>query len=167
MLHDWSSPVSILTGLAALILLAASIRDVICRSVPNWMALALVGLGIVARFLDAHLLIGVIAGVLVFVVAVACWRRGWLGGADVKLLAASSIVVPPGQVTLFLTAMALAGAVHAIAYLLLQAVLPRPRYVADAGSFARVLRAEGWRISRRGPLPYVCAITAGFLFVLL
>jgi hypothetical protein len=27
------------------------------------------------------------------------------------------------------------------------------------------LRAERWRISRGGPLPYACAIAFGFLFV--
>jgi prepilin peptidase CpaA len=167
MTHDWSSLVSVLTVLAVFVLLAASARDIICRSVPNWMAIVLAGLGIAARCVDSHLLMGTISGAAVFLGAAICWRRGWLGGADVKLLAGSAIVVPPGQVSLFLTAMALAGALHALAYLLLGIVLPHPRYVAEGNPFARVLRAEAWRISRRGPLPYVCAITAGFLFVLL
>ena len=158
MLHDGSSLVVVLTLLAALTLSAASFRDIICRSVA---------LGVVARFADSHLLMGLLAGAVVFLVAMTFWRRGWLGGADVKLLTGCAIVVPPSQVALFLAAMALAGGIHALVYLALRAILPRPRYVAEAGAFARVLRAEAWRISRGGPLPYVCAITAGFLFVML
>jgi len=131
------------------------------------MAFVLIALGVVARFADSHLLMGLLAGTVVFLVSVAFWRRGWLGGADVKLLTGCAIVVPCGQVALFLAAMALAGGIHALVYLALRVILPRPRYVAEAGAFARVLRAEAWRISRGGPLPYVCAITAGFLFVML
>ena len=97
-----------------------------------------------------------------------------MGGADVKLLGAIAIVLPPGMVSLFVVAMSLAGAVHAVAYMLARRMVTRPPALALAPAatppraaqlLPRALRAERWRISRGGPLPYACAIAFGFLFV--
>ena len=62
--------------------------------------------------------------------------------------------------------MSIAGALQAAIYLSLRHIIPQPDHVRPVGLMARGLRAERWRILRGGPLPYACAITAGFLFVL-
>jgi prepilin peptidase CpaA len=89
-----------------------------------------------------------------------------MGGGDVKLLAAAAIVVPPHLTISFIVAMSVAGGVLALVYLAAQRFLPLPRYAASRNLLTRVIRAECWRVHRGCPLPYACAIGAGFLFVL-
>ena len=159
---------------AAVVLLAAC-HDVVSRTVPNWMSLAIAGFGVVAAIADDRILISLCLGLAVFIVAAICWRRGWMGGADVKLLGAIAIVLPPGLISMFAIAMSLAGALHAVTYMLARLVVrPPSKLAANMASpvsrsrslLSRTLRAERWRISRGGPLPYACAIAFGFLFVI-
>jgi prepilin peptidase CpaA len=154
------------------VLLLAACHDVVSRTVPNWMSVAIACCGIAAAFASHRLLLSTAIGAAVFIVAAICWRRGWMGGADVKLLGAIAIVLPPGMVSMFAIAMSLAGAVHAVAYMLARRVVtPPPPLPSDAVPprarplLPRAMRAERWRISRGGPLPYACAIAFGFLFV--
>jgi prepilin peptidase CpaA len=168
MLLVWPSLLSSGLTLASIaILLAAAMHDVIARTAPNWMAIALAVLGVASRILHGHILIGFGAAFAVFVLAAFCWRRGWLGGADVKLLAAAALIVPPGDVPGFLSAVALAGAALALVYLAARHVTPTPAPQRPGHLIARALRVESWRIHRGGPLPYAFAIAAGFLFVVL
>jgi prepilin peptidase CpaA len=205
MLQSWSSAITaamILTSGAVLLL--AAWHDVVSRTVPNWMSVAIAGCGVVAAFASGRLLVSAGLGLAVFFAAAICWRRGWIGGADVKLLGAIAIVLPPGMVSMFAVAMSLAGAAHAAVYILARRMVTRPTSAtpllaspllasipsasqlvsplatAAASSLAprraavpprarsllpRAMRAERWRISRGGPLPYACAIAFGFLFV--
>lgn len=191
MMQSWPSAITATMILASgAVLLLAAWHDVVSRTVPNWMSLAIAGFGIVAACASGRLLISAGIGLATFMASAICWRRGWLGGADVKLLGAIAIVLPPGMVSMFAIAMSLAGAVHAAAYMLARRVvtrpppMTRPPSVLVAGPLAsplgtppaavpprarsllpRALRAERWRISRGGPLPYACAIAFGFLFV--
>lgn len=159
-----------LTLASIAILLAAAMHDVIARTAPNWMAIALAALGVASRVLHGSLIglaVGFAVAFAVFVLAAFCWRRGWLGGADVKLLAAAALVVPPGDVPGFLSAVALAGAALAVLYLAARTVTSAPASPRPDRLIARALRVERWRIHRGGPLPYACAIAIGFLFVVL
>jgi prepilin peptidase CpaA len=149
------------------IVLAAALHDVAARTVPNWMAGALAVLGLMVQMLSGHLIAGIIAGLIVFVAAMFCWRRGWMGGGDVKLLGAVAILVPAGHVAQFIVAVTLTGAVIALAYLMARRIVPAPGPRRSVRLIARAARAERWRISRGGPLPYALAIAAGFLIVLL
>lgn len=172
MLHGWTSPiVYLLTGTALAILCFAALHDVIARTVPDWMPLALAAIGIVERILDGRLIAGLLSGVLVFVLTGLCWRRGWLGGGDVKLLGAAAIVVPPAIVPPFAVAVALAGGVLSAVYLVVGRLLPKRPGIGAMGRritlLSRATRAEIWRLRRGGPLPYAVAIAAGGLFVLL
>jgi prepilin peptidase CpaA len=180
MLLVWPSLLSYgLTLASVAILLAAAVHDVIARTAPNWMAITLAVLGIASRILHGSILygfgvraaefvlIGFAAAAAVFVLAAICWRRGWLGGGDVKLLGAAALVVPPGDVPGFLSAVALAGAALALVYLLARRVTATPAPQRPDHLFARAVRVERWRIHRGGPLPYAFAIAAGFLFVVL
>jgi prepilin peptidase CpaA len=173
MLHaipqSWPSAiiaVMILTS-GAVLLLAAG-HDLVSRTVPNWMPSLIACLGVVAAFTDGRLLVSMLIGLAVFVAAALCWRRGWMGGADVKLLGAIAIVLPPGMVSAFAIAMSLGGAVHAVCYMLARRMVTPPPSAAwrPRSLLTRALRAERWRISRGGPLPYACAIAFGFLFVI-
>jgi prepilin peptidase CpaA len=175
MSHSWSSAIAALMILAstAVVLLAAW-HDFVSRTVPNWMPLMIAGFGIVAASVSARLLISTGLGLAIFVVAAICWRRGLMGGADVKLLGAIAIALPPGMVSMFVLAMSVAGAVHAVAYMMARRVVTRPPALTlepqaipprARSLLPRALRAERWRISRGGPLPYACAIAFGFLFV--
>jgi prepilin peptidase CpaA len=173
MLHSWPSLIATAMILASgIVLLLAAWHDVVSRTVPNWMPAAIAGFGVVASFASDRMLISLGCGLVIFIAAAICWRRGWMGGADVKLLGAIAIVLPPGMVATFVVVMSVAGAVHAVVYMLAHRVVtppvplsfPRPR---THSLLSRAVRAEKWRISRGGPLPYACAIAFGFLFVIL
>jgi prepilin peptidase CpaA len=149
------------------IVLAAALHDMAARTVPNWMAAALAVFGLMVQATSGHLIAGVVAGLIVFIAAAFCWRRGWMGGGDVKLLGAVAIVVPVGHVIQFVVAVTLTGATLAVIYLIARRVVPAPAARRPAWLIARAARAECWRINRGGPLPYALAIAAGFLIVTL
>ena len=149
------------------------------------IALLLLAVGLNA--LAGQLLAALFGAGLVFAGAWQCWRRGWIGGGDVKLLAACALLVPPGAVPELLLATAIAGGVLAALYLVLGRLLPRERRAPGARSrrargarsrrvpgvrfgrsvlIVRVWRAECRRIRRRVSLPYACAIAAGVLLTL-
>jgi prepilin peptidase CpaA len=170
--HSWPSAIAAASILASgIILVLAAGHDIASRTVPNWMSAAIACFGVAASVADNRALVSIACGLVIFVASAFCWRRGWMGGADVKLLGAIAIVLPPGVVSTFVLAMAAAGAVHAIAYMLAGRVLTPPapapaQRLVPRSLFRRALRAERWRISRHGPLPYACAIAFGFLFVI-
>src|ERR1700677_1393422 len=169
---SWSSAMILAS---APILVLAAWHDIVSRTVPNWMSMAIACLGLAAAYADGRLLTSVGLGLAIFIVAAMCWRRGWMGGADVKLLGSVAIVLPPGMVATFTIAMSLAGAAHAIVYMLARRVVTAPPPLAPPAAPAlasglampavrrrslrsRAWRVERWRISRGGPLPYACAI---------
>src|ERR1700710_121332 len=73
----------------------AALQDMAFRLVPNRVPLAIAVLGGILRAIEGDLAAGLLAAVVVFAVAAFCWRRGWLGGADVKLFGAGALLVPP------------------------------------------------------------------------
>ncbi len=168
MTQDWVTTLGLaLTAVIIALFLLAALHDVMARTVPNGLALLLAITGIAARVIDRTFLLGLAIGALVFVLAALCWRRGWMGGGDVKLLGAGAIAVPPILVLPFITVMAISGALLALVYLTGRS-LPAPHASARPASLlARVARIERWRLHRGGPLPYACAIAAGGVFVLL
>ena len=99
-----SVPTMLIPGLvmagAALLLLAAG-HDFVARTVPNWLACAVALLGIALRAVAGGLTAGLAVGAVVFICAAICWRRGLMGGGDVKLLAATAIAGPPSLVLQF------------------------------------------------------------------
>src|ERR1700722_18751813 len=151
--HSWPMAFTAAMILAsAAVLLFAAWHDVVSRTVPNWMSLLVACFGIAAAFASGRLLISASLGLIIFIAAEICWRRGWMGGADVKLLRGIAIVLPPGMVSMFAIAMSLAGAAHAITYMLARPMVTRPPPIAPyprhRGLLPRALRAERWRISR-------------------
>ena len=174
---------------AALPILAhAAAHDVAVRRVPDSTSVAVAALGLAARALDGGLGAALLAMAAVFLALFACWKRGWLGGGDVKLLTACSALVPAGSVPGLFLAISLCGGVLALVYLGARAIRLRPRPLrplpwrplplrplplrpvprpGDArvpqlrALPLRVLRAERWRLGRQPTLPYACAIASG------
>jgi prepilin peptidase CpaA len=166
--------VSFLIGTCAVLLLMASLNDIALRLLPNWTTLGVATIGITLRLMEGNALTGFAAASALFAVSWLCWLRGWMGGGDVKLLAACALLVPPAHVLSLLVLTALGGGVLALAYLLLAGMLMhlpsglRPATQPRARTFiTRLWRLECRRILRHGPLPYGCAISGAALILLL
>ncbi len=152
---------------AAGLLVYAAARDVATRRIPNRVSVLVALLGLALRFQAGQLAAGLAVAVLAFGGLYLLWTRGWVGGGDVKLLAATTLLAPPGQALDLLLAVSLAGGALSAVYLLLIRLRLPPMPAGARTPLRRVLRAENWRIRRRGPLPYACAISAGGLLTLL
>ncbi len=144
-----------------LLLMVAALHDIGVRTVPDSVSLLLAVLGTELRLRAGDAASGLAAGAAVFVLAMLAWRRGWMGGGDVKLFGAASVAVGPLAVADFLLAASLAGGVLALLYLGLGRLVGAPSATRPAHLPARILRAEQWRLHRRGPLPCASAIAAG------
>jgi len=155
---------------AATALLFGVAHDVAVRTVPNRVSLIVAAAGLGLNALDGQLVPALFGDGLVFAGCWYCWRRGWIGGGDVKLLSACALLVPPASVPELVLSTAIAGAVLALLYLALGLALARrlPGGAAarPSGLLGRVWRAERRRIRRRLSLPYACAISAGVLLTL-
>ena len=145
----------------------AILRDIAARLIPNTLCAGIAVLALALHAACGDWLAALLAGSLVFLMAYVCWIRGWLGGGDVKLLTATAMLVPPGDVPALLGAVALAGGVLAACYLVLRRIIAPPRSQAPARLLPRILRAERWRIRGGRSLPYACAIAAGAFITLL
>lgn len=150
-----------------LLLLGAAVSDLALRRVPNLVPALLATAGCVLDLLADALPEGIIAATIVFAAAFFCWRRGWMGGADVKLLAAAALLVSPRLVPELMLTIALAGGALGLFYLVLRRILPEARRCPPVhGRLARLLHRERVRIAE-GELPYATAIAAGALVVLI
>ena len=152
---------------ATVLLAYAAVCDLATRRIPNRVSVLVALLGVVLRLQAGQFLPSFAIAAGAFGGLYVLWTRGWVGGGDVKLLAATTLLASPGQVLNLLLAVSFAGGLLSAIYLLLIRMrLP----LMQAGSRAplrRVIRAERWRIRRGGPLPYACAISAGGLLTLL
>ena len=95
--------------LSALTLCCAALHDIAARTIPNTACAILALLGIGLHLADGTILISLLFATLVFCGCTFCWLRGWMGGGDVKLLAASSLLVPPAAVGTMIVATAMFG----------------------------------------------------------
>jgi prepilin peptidase CpaA len=148
------------------LLILAALHDVAARIVPNWICLTLTLLGLGARADSGTFIYSLILSAFVFFVAAFCWRRGWMGGGDVKLLGAAATLVAPAVVLSMVTLVAFAGGGLAVIYLILRKTVTAVPALRPAPPLLRILRAEAWRIRRGAPLPYACAIAAGAIIAL-
>lgn len=128
----------VLFGLALLtLLLVAAWQDLAHRRIPNAIPLALAGLWPIAVLLA----VGVAAPLTAFGIALGvflagfvCWQAGWLGGGDVKLIAALSLWAGPDLVAPMLLLTGLLGGGLALIQLARRAFLqPAPLLAALSG----------------------------------
>ncbi len=167
--------VTYLFGIIAIALLVyAALHDLAARTVPNWLPLCVLLVGCGFRLEDHTLGTGLIIAAATFAFLFVIWVLGVMGGGDVKLWAATALLIPPQlrpELGFFLHVFLLGGLLGII-YLALWPLLRRLRRGAAPSSrrlglFRRALRAEAWRIARRGPLPYACAISAAAILTLI
>lgn len=156
-----------LDGAAALLLLLAAFHDLGFRTVPNWVSAGIALDGLALRALHGGLPASCATALAMFILAAICWRHGWLGGGDVKLLGAAVLVFPASRALDFVLLTAIMGGVLALLYLALGRIVTAPAAgIRPGGALARVARAERWRIARGGPLPYAAAIASAGLLLL-
>ena len=159
-----------LLGVAVILLVLESLRDFATRIVPNRIPAALTVIGLLLATLHGRLPWALAGGAVVFGFSFLCWRMRWIGGADVKMLGAAAVLVPPMAVANLVLATALAGGLLAVGYVIARTLLAKPTAPGPDprhdSLIRRVLRAERWRIHRGCPLPYACAIACGTLLML-
>jgi prepilin peptidase CpaA len=152
------------------LLIVTAWRDVVTRSIPNTIALLLVATGAIARIVDggpSALAVSAATALLLFVLLVVTYSRGFIGGGDVKIMTALAVGLSPLDCYRFVIATTIAGGFLGIGYFVLSR---RPAGIRERRRtcvLARVVAVEVWRIRRRWPLPYGVAIAAGGTFVLL
>lgn len=155
--------------------LGAACCDVAARIIPNSVPAILLAVGVGATAMtDAGTLWSSLGAGLAVFLALAIIGGAALGGGDVKLAAASAVLLGAGRTLDFLLLTTLVGGVLATGYLIARAVLrrrPASPCPAPAGSRARrrwavVLAAERRRIRRGAGLPYGVAIASAALMML-
>jgi prepilin peptidase CpaA len=152
-------------AIVALLLLLAW-RDILTRTLPDWAACAIaaIGLGLRAPMGWSPLLLSLAVAAVLFILLLALAMRGWLGGGDVKLVAALALGLAPGATLDFVLATILAGGVLGLGYMAGPHVLPDAAPALGGRGLRRVLAVEARRLRRGGPLPYAVAIAAGGIF---
>lgn len=137
-----------LWGALALILLLAGVEDARKREIANWKNAAIALLAPVAwwvmgyGWVDIAWQLGV--ALVAFVAFAAAFHFGWMGGGDVKMIAALSLWLPGQALMMMLVLMSLIGGVLTLAMLF-----------------------DHWRRKAQGPVetPYGVAIAMAALLV--
>ena len=152
-----SSAPAWLAALLYVLLAIAAIQDGWRMKISNWVSGAIAIGAFVAVALDGPIVglwqnLALFAGVLV--VGTFMFGRNWMGGGDVKLLAAGALWCNFSAGWKMLVAVALAGGLETILILLLRGLNWSDRTL-ERGEFLR----------RRGGVPYGIAIAAGLSLV--
>jgi prepilin peptidase CpaA len=169
----------VLLWTAALAALTASAwTDLKERIIPNrmvgWVAASGLGLSLVLR--PDQIWIGLLAASFCIVALGTLAHVRVMGGGDVKLLSAATLLVPPGRIVELIVYTAIAGGMLSAAYLLARQIV-RHREPALSCSLTAAGSAAGhppetWRsreyarIAAHCPVPYAIAILGGVAGVL-
>ena len=153
---------------ALLALLAfAAWWDLRVHRIPNALPLAVVALWLGASALGASgpPLAGFATGATLLAAGIAVWRFGWLGGGDVKLIAALGLWAGPANVDALLLGTALAGGGLALAAYACAKLLESPAFLYAYAVAGRLLPPiagmPGLTAWRAHGLPYGVAVAAG------
>ena len=152
-----------LMGFAALMLIAA-FEDLRRLIIPNALTLSLCVLWpfyILAAPSVLGVLGSLICALLVFLAGALCFSRGYLGGGDVKLLAAATLWAGPGGTPALLVLTAVLGGMLALFLL-----MPPGAHIA---TLARAKLGPSEATEKYGaatPVPYGIAIAAAALLVI-
>ena len=142
---------------------AATVTDVRSFRIPNRISIAMValyGAYVLGGFADPRS--GLLAGGIVFAAGVFMFSRGWMGGGDVKLLAAVSLWAGTGHVLPMLLIVTVTGGLMSTAEWIRIGGLNRfllRFHPAIAGTLT-VTQARD-----RAVVPYAAAILTGALYV--
>lgn len=158
---------------AVLILLAAiAIFDFRTRRIPNELVLGLMALALL-RMVEVKTMAAAFTDVkwagVVLLVTFVFWTRKWLGGGDVKMLFAASLLVGTSVLPHFLLFTTFAGGViglFAIGDMWLERRIGWSSGLAFPRGTLRV-RAAGTPVPNKASVPYGVAISVGCLLALL
>lgn len=146
----------------AFLMLVAAWTDVAKFTIPNWIpAVMIVIWALAAPFLSlgwAGAGLSIATFMIVLALGMALWAPGWLGGGDVKLIAAGALWFGWPDVLAFVLFAAASGGVLALVLIALRRVAPALPVSAEA--IGKSALAPG------APAPYAVAIAAGALLVL-
>ncbi len=158
-------------------LFVAALVDLRHRIVPNRLVLVIAACGVGRRLLAAPGLIWFdLLGAASIVVALGLLaRHEWIGGGDVKLIAAVALLFPLSDVGALLLSIALAGGLMGCTYLAMRATvtkIPKPRFcpanTQDTQDTPRglehLLSGERMRIVAGEPMPYALAVLGGVIY---
>ncbi len=166
----WAVPVAAL--------LASAWTDLKDRIIPNELVVlvALSGLGLGLLLRPDAIWISLLAAVLVLLVLGLAAHFGMMGGGDVKLISAATLLVPPGYIAQLIVFIALAGGLLSAGYFLARRMVgnrPVGRSLLSAEAAERDRWGPGgWvsneraRIAAGGPMPYALAIVGGVAITL-
>lgn len=142
-----------LLGLLAALLVAAAVWDLRKREIPNPIVVGVALLAIpfwwatgLALWPDVALQIGV--ALIVFAAFAGMFACGWMGGGDVKLLAALALWLPWQAVVMMLVIMSFAGGVLTLAMVIWNR-LRRPAATLEIPYGVAIAFAGLWLISER------------------
>ena len=150
----------------------AAVHDIVARTVPNWINGGILIFALPLRLLQGNLEVALYFSFAVFWILLLLWRFRLLGGGDVKLWVAATLLIPPFWQAeyLALDRITLIGGFLAIFYIALRHALKSKTFTlkhpGNQYLWQRTIRAELWRMRRGGPLPYAVAISAGILVTL-
>jgi prepilin peptidase CpaA len=157
-------------SLIALFLSAAS--DLKDRIIPNELALviAVSGLLLCLTMRPGQICLSLLAAALVFLALGVLCHYETIAGGDAKLMAAVTLLVPPGDIAELVMGIALAEGVLSCVYLGASYMVRNPCSAsgdAPAGnavsSVAEWARVESLRIASRKQAPYAIAILGGVI----
>lgn len=149
--------------LAALVLLAAGIKDVRSYKISNWLSIALALLFPIYALIAhvpfwPHLMVGLIA----FAVGFGLYALGGCGGGDVKLMAAAALWAGPHFIVTLILATALFGGALAMVYGVAQ-LMKRMKKTQSQSDGLADKTVMPWH---KAPVPYGVAIACGGWMVL-
>jgi prepilin peptidase CpaA len=144
------------------LMLIAAWTDVAKFTIPNWIPAVMIMIwAAAAPFLGlgwSGAGLSLATFVIVLGLGMALWAPGWLGGGDVKLIAAGALWFGWPNVLIFILFAAAAGGVLALALIALRRLAPALPLSAE--TLAKSALAPG------APAPYAVAIAAGALLTL-
>ncbi len=146
----------------AFLMLAAAWTDIARFTIPNWIPALMIALWLASApvlgigWTGAGLSLLTFIAVLAF--GMALWAPGWLGGGDVKLIAAGALWFGWPDALMFILFSAAAGGGLALVLMALRRVSPALPVSADW--IGRTALAQG------APAPYAVAIASGALIML-
>jgi prepilin peptidase CpaA len=99
--------------LFCLAVIHGAITDMTTYTIPNWIPYGLVPLFAIYAALEWNrtpVLLHAGIGLLVFVICIVFWKLRWVGGGDVKFVAAISLWMGPDKILVFLILLSLGSA---------------------------------------------------------
>ncbi len=120
----------VICAAASVVLLIASYHDIRHRSIPNSLPLAVTAAAVLKWAVIGQIepaLWALAAAAIVLVASALCFSQGWIGGGDVKLMAAAVLLLGAPATLQFLLLMAVIGGVMGVFLLVTRRhAAPRP-----------------------------------------